>query len=61
MQMPILTYFLVVGTALFGALVLVTSQLESKLLPVTQTIGVPPPFKALPELPTTNRTHTVPQ
>jgi hypothetical protein len=44
--MPILSYFLVAGTILFGGLVLVGSQLESKPLPVSQTIGVPPPFKA---------------
>jgi hypothetical protein len=49
MRMPILTYFLVVGTVLFGGLVLVSSQLESKPLPVSQRVGVPPPFKALPD------------
>ena len=48
MRMPILTYFLVVGTVLFGGLVLVSSQLESKPLPVSQRIGVSPPFKAPP-------------
>jgi hypothetical protein len=53
MRMPILSYFLVVGTVLFGGLVLVSSQLESKPLPVSQRVGVPPPFKALPDdLPT---------
>jgi hypothetical protein len=46
MRMPILSYFLVVGTVLFGGLVLVRTQLESKPLPVSQRIGVPPPFKA---------------
>jgi hypothetical protein len=46
MRMPILAYFLVVGTILFGGLVLVSTQLESKPLPVSQRIGVPPPFKA---------------
>jgi hypothetical protein len=46
MRMPILAYFLVVGTVLFGGLVLVSTQLESKPLPVSQRIGVPPPFKA---------------
>ena len=49
MRMPILSYFLVTGTILFGGLVLVSSQLGSKPLPVSQTIGVPPPFKAAPE------------
>jgi len=49
MRMPILSYFLVGGTILFGGLVLVSSQLESKPLPVSQTVGVPPPFKAAPE------------
>jgi hypothetical protein len=44
--MPIFGYFVVVGTILFGGLVLVSSQLESKPLPVSQTIGIPAPFKA---------------
>jgi hypothetical protein len=45
MRMPVLAYFLVVGTVLFGGLVLLSTQLESKPLPVSQRIGVPPPFK----------------
>src|SRR5215813_5381660 len=49
MRMPILSYFLVIGPVLFGGLILVSSQLESKPLPVSQRIGVPPPFKALPD------------
>jgi len=49
MQMPILSYFLLVGLVLFGGLVLVSSQLESKPLPVSQRIGLPTPFKELPE------------
>jgi hypothetical protein len=49
MRMPILGYFLVMGTILFGGLVLVSSQLESKPLPVSQRIGVPPPFSAPPD------------
>jgi hypothetical protein len=49
MRMPILSYFLVVGIALFGGLVLVSSELESKPLPVSQRIGLPAPFKAPPE------------
>lgn len=49
MRMPILAYFLIVGGLLFGGLVLVSSQLESKPLPVSQRIGLPPPFKALPD------------
>jgi hypothetical protein len=48
MRMPILTYFLVIGALLFGALVLVSSQLESKSLPVSQSIGLPAPFKVSP-------------
>ena len=36
MRMPILSYFLVVGIVLFGGLILVSSQLESKPLPVSQ-------------------------
>jgi hypothetical protein len=47
--MPILSYFLFVGAILFGGLVLVSSQLESKPLPVSQRVGVPPPFKAPPD------------
>jgi len=47
--MPILSYFLVMGAILFGGLVLVSSQLESKPLLVSQRIGVPPPFKAAPD------------
>lgn len=49
MRMPILAYFLVMGTILFGGLVLVSSQLESKPLAVSQRIGVPAPFKAPPD------------
>ena len=49
MRMPILAYFLVMSTILFGGLVLVSSQLEFKPLPVSQRIGVPAPFKAPPD------------
>ena len=49
MRMPILSYFLAVGTALFGVLVLVSNQLEPKPLRVSQKIGVPARFKAPPE------------
>ncbi|HEX4987906.1 MAG TPA: hypothetical protein VFW91_03945 [Candidatus Binatia bacterium] len=49
MRMPILSYFLVVGTALFGVLVLISNQIEPKPLHVTQTVGIPAPFKAPPE------------
>ena len=49
MRMPILSYFLIVGTALFGVLSLVSNRIEPKPLPVTQTIGLPPPYKAPPE------------
>jgi hypothetical protein len=49
MRMPILTYFLVIGVLLFGGLVLASSQLESKPLPVSQRIGLPTPFKAPPD------------
>jgi len=47
MRMPILSYFLIVGTALFGVLSLVSNRIEAKPLPVTQTIGLP--YKAPPE------------
>ena len=46
MRMPILSYFLIVGAALFGVLSLVSNRIEPKPLPVTQTIGLPPPYKA---------------
>ena len=46
MRMPILGYFLVIGAILFAAIVVVGSELESEPLPVSQTIGVPPPFRA---------------
>ncbi|MGA7680461.1 MAG: hypothetical protein WCA54_09820 [Pseudolabrys sp.] len=49
MRMPLLSYFLVAGTVLFGALVLVGNKLEPKPLPVSQMVGVPAPFKAPPE------------
>ena len=49
MQMPIFSYFLVVGTILFGILVLVSNQLEPKPLRVSQRLGLPARFKAPPE------------
>ena len=49
MRIPLLAYFLVMGIILFSGLVLVSSQLESKPLPVSQRIGVPPPLKASPD------------
>ena len=45
MRMPILSYLFVGGSVLFGALALVSNQLEFRPLPVTQMIGVPPPYK----------------
>lgn len=50
MRMPVLSYFLIVGTALFGVLTLVSNRIEPKPLPVTQTTGLPPPYKASPEI-----------
>ena len=38
MRMPILSYFLVVGTILFGVLVLVSNQIEPKPPQVSQTV-----------------------
>jgi len=49
MRMPIFAYFLVMGITLFGGLILLSTQLESKPLAVSQRIGVPPPFKAAPD------------
>jgi hypothetical protein len=46
MRMPIFGYFVVIGAMLFGALAFVSGELESKPLPVSQTVGVPAPFKA---------------
>jgi hypothetical protein len=58
MRMPLLSYFLVAGTVLFGTLVLVGNKLEPKPLPVSQAVGVPAPFKAPPEE-VQSRTSTV--
>jgi hypothetical protein len=49
MRMPILGYFFVIGAILFGGLVLVSAQLASTPLPVSQRIGVLAPFKAPPD------------
>lgn len=57
MRMPILSYFLLAGTILFGGLVLLSGHLESKPLPVSQKVGVPPPFKAPVEDPQATRTE----
>jgi hypothetical protein len=46
MRMPVFGYVVVVGAILFGAIALVSSELESKPFPVSQTVGVPTPFKA---------------
>jgi hypothetical protein len=54
MRMPVLRYFLVVGSALFGLLMLVNSKTESSGPPVktAQTIGIPQSVKMQPEPPT---------
>ena len=57
MRMPILSYFLVAGIFLLGGLVLVSSELESKPLPVSQKIGLPAPFKAPQEKNTQSPTN----
>jgi hypothetical protein len=49
MRMPVLSYFLVVGTILFGVLTLVSNRLAPMPLQPSQTIGIPAPFKAPPE------------
>jgi len=51
MRMPILSYFMVAGTALVGLLFWVTSGLDpnSSAIRTSQIIGVPEPFKAQPE------------
>jgi uncharacterized membrane protein YhhN len=46
MRMPIFGYVVVVGAMLFGAIAMVSSELESKPVAVSQTVGVPAPFKA---------------
>jgi hypothetical protein len=59
MRMPILSYFLVIGTALVGLLFLVSHEIEpSRPLGVSQMVGVPPPFKAPPEEPHSRITAT---
>jgi hypothetical protein len=58
--MPILSYFLVIGTALVGVLFLVSYEIEPSGPPlgVSQMVGVPPPFKAPPEEPHSRITAT---
>ena len=48
MRMPILSYFVVVGAALFAVLVLASSQVEPNIsaIQVSQMVGLPAPFKA---------------
>ena len=51
MRMPVLRYFLVVGSVLFGLLMLVNSKTQSSGRPVktAQTVGLPQPVKIRPE------------
>lgn len=53
MRMPILSYFLVVGIALFAILVAASSQIDPGIsaIQVSQMVGLPPPFKAPPDEP----------
>ena len=53
MRMPILSYFVVVGAALFAVLVLASSQVEPNIsaIQVSQMVGLPAPFKAPPDDP----------
>ena len=50
-RMPILSYFIVAGTALVGLLLWVSNGLDPNSSPIktSQTVGVPEPFKAQPE------------
>jgi len=50
--MPILSYFMIVGSVLAGLLFWLSSAIEPEravALKTSQTIGIPKPFKALPE------------
>ena len=51
MRMPVLRYFIVVGSALFGLLLLVNNKTESDNSPVrtSQTVGLPQSVKMQPE------------
>ena len=51
MRMPVLRYFIVVGSALFGLLLLVNNKTESNNSPVrtSQTVGLPQSVKMQPE------------
>jgi len=53
MRMPVLRYFLVVGSVLFGLLMLVNSKTESSgpAVKTAQTVGLPQPVKMRPEPP----------
>jgi hypothetical protein len=49
--MPILSYFLVAGSALFCILVVASTQINQNIsaVHVSQMVGLPAPFKAPPE------------
>ena len=50
MRMPILSYFLVVGSVLMGLLVWASNAIGSTgSLKVSQMVGLPAPFKAPPD------------
>ena len=53
MRMPILSYFVVAGTALVALLFWVSNGLDpnSSAIKISQIVGVPEPFKAQPEQP----------
>ena len=53
MRIPVLRYFLVVGSVLFGLLMLVNSKTESSgpAVKTAQTVGLPQPVKMRPEPP----------
>jgi hypothetical protein len=53
MRMPIVSYFVVAGTALVGLLFWVSNGLDQNSTPIktSQTIGVPEPFKGRAEQP----------
>jgi len=53
MRMPVLRYFLVIGSVLFGLLLLVNSKTESSgpAVKTAQTVGLPQPVKMRPEPP----------
>ncbi len=52
MRMPLLSYFVVIGAALLVGLLYLSSTMEpvGPAIQTTQMVGLPPPYKAPPEV-----------